>query len=86
MWSHTKKNVACVPVRLFFWHSIPLIFTLLAASISQVFDRGYKIFMFFLQRNSSSFVYFSFALTFSRSFIHVSEDKNLVKKKTWLCH
>ena len=39
----TKKNVACVPVRFFFfWLSIPLIFTLLAASISHFLTAAIK--------------------------------------------
>ena len=85
MWSQ-KKNVACVPVRFFFfWLSIPLIFTLLAASISHFLTAAIKFSCFsFNEIRPPSFI--SLSLTFSRSFIHVSEDKNLVNKKTRLCH
>ena len=44
MWS--QKNVACVPVRFFFWLSISLIFTLLAASISHFLTAAIKYLCF----------------------------------------
>ena len=44
MWS--QKNVACVPVRFFFWLSISLIFTLLAASISHFLTAAIKFLCF----------------------------------------
>ena len=47
-------NVACVSVPSCFSFSPPLIFILVAASITH---RRYKIFMFFFQRNSFSFNY-----------------------------
>ena len=81
----TKKCCLC-SCSIFFLALDLAHFHLAGSQHFSFFDRRYKIFMFFFQRNSSSFVYFSFALTFSRSFIHVSEDKNLVNKKTRLCH
>ena len=68
-----KKNVACVSVR-FFLAIDPADFHLAWQLAFLIFCRRYKIFMFFFQRKSSSFVYFSFSLVFSRSVIHVSED------------
>ena len=85
MWSQ-KKNVASVPVRFFFfWLSIPLIFTLLAASISHFLTAAIKFSCFSFNEIRPP-LFISLSLTFSRSFIHVSEDKNLVNKKTRLCH
>ena len=48
---------------LFF--SLPLIFILVAASISPFSHRRYKIFMFFLQRNWSTLVFVSRSSSFS---------------------
>ena len=85
MWSQ-KKNVASVPVRFFFfWLSIPLIFTLLAASISHFLTAAIKFSCFSFNEIRPP-LFISLSLTFSRSFIHVIEDKNLVNKKTRLCH
>ena len=45
--------------------SLPLIFTLVAASISPFSHRRYKIFMFFFQRNWSPLVFISRSSPFS---------------------
>ena len=58
----------CVPVHFFF--SPPLIFTLVAASISPFSHRRYKIFMFFFQRNWSPLFFVS--RSNSSSVIHVN--------------
>ena len=58
----------CVPVHFFF--SPPLIFTLVAASISPFSHRRYKIFMFFFQRNWSPLFFIS--RSNSSSVIHVN--------------
>ena len=58
----------CVPVHFFF--SPPLIFTLVAASISPSSHRRYKIFMFFFQRNWSPLFFIS--RSNSSSVIHVN--------------
>ena len=65
-----------------FIFSLPLIFTLLAASIFSRHGR-YEIFMFFFQRNSSPL--FSIIRSSSFSVIHVSVNiKNNVEKDTTL--
>ena len=73
----------CLPKILFpvfmfaFIFSLPLIFTLLAASIFSFSHRRYEIFMFFFPRNSSPL----FSVTRSFSVIHVSVNvKNNVEK------
>ena len=58
----------CVPVHFFF--SPPLIFTLVAASISPFSHRRYKICMFFFQRNWSPLFFIS--RSNSSSVIHVN--------------
>ena len=58
----------CVPVHFFF--SPPLIFTLVAASISPFSHRRYTIFMFFFQRNWSPLFFIS--RSNSSSVIHVN--------------
>ena len=58
----------CVLVHFFF--SPPLIFTLVAASISPFSHRRYKIFMFFFQRNWSPLFFIS--RSNSSSVIHVN--------------
>ena len=79
----------CLPKILFpvfmfaFIFSLPLIFTLLAASIFSFSHRRYEIFMFFFPRNSSPL--FSVTRSLSFSVIHVSVNvKNNVEKDTTL--
>ena len=55
-------HVLCVPVHFFL--SMPLIFTLMAASISPFPHRRYKILMFFFRRNWSP-LFFTLALALS---------------------
>ena len=52
-------------VFLFTFFSLPLIFTLVAASISPFSHRRFKIFMFFFQRNWSPLVFLSCSSSFS---------------------
>ena len=80
-----KKCCLCSCSIFFFWLSIPLIFTLLAASISHFLTAAIKFSCFSFNEIRPP-LFISLSLTFSRSFIHVSEDKNLVNKKTRLCH
>ena len=84
MWSQ-KKMLLVFLFDFFFWLSIPLIFTLLAASISHFLTAAIKFSCFSFNEIRPP-LFISLSLTFSRSFIHVSEDKNLVNKKTRLCH
>ena len=67
----------CVPVHFFF--SPPLIFTLVAASISPFSHRRYKIFMFFVQRNWSPLFFIS--RSNSSSVIHVNEGIEIKSKE-----
>ena len=63
-----------------FFFSLPLIFTLVAASIFHFSHHRYKIFMFFFQRNSSLFVFISRSSSFS--VIHVNvKIKNRSKER-----
>ena len=76
----TQYFVSCVHVRLYF--SLPLIFTLLAASISH-FLTAALTFLFFSLRNSSPL--FSITRSSSFSVIHVSANiKNNAEKDTTL--
>ena len=64
---------------------LSLIFTLLAASISHLSDRRYKIFMFFFQRNSSPLFSVTRSSSFWISVIQGSVDiKNNVEKDSTL--
>ena len=64
---------------------LSLIFTLLAASISHLSDRRYKIFMFFFQRNSSPLFSVTRSSSLWISVIQVSVDiKNNVEKDSTL--
>ena len=67
----------CVPVHFFF--SPPLIFTLVAASISPFSHRRYKIFMFFFQRNWSPLFFIS--RSNSSSVIHVNVGIEIKSKE-----
>ena len=76
----TQYFVSCVHVRFYF--SLPLIFTLLAASISHCLTTALNFHVFFLHNSS-----LLFSITRSRSFsvIHVSINiKNNVEKDTTL--
>ena len=66
-------------VFLFTFFSMPLIFTLVAASISPFSHRRYKIFMFFFQRNWSPLFFIS--RSSSSSLIHVNEDIKIKSKQ-----
>ena len=88
LWSNCRTGM-CLPKILFpvfmfaFIFSLPLIFTLLAASIFSFSHRRYEIFMFFFPRNSSPL--FSVTRSLSFSVIHVSVNvKNNVEKDTTL--
>ena len=62
----TKKKMLLVFLFDFFFLALDLAYFHLAGNYHfSFFDRRYKIFMFFFQRNSSSFVYFSFAHFFT---------------------
>ena len=76
----TQYFVSCVHVRFYF--SLPLIFTLLAASISHFLTAALN-FHVFLPRNSSPL----FSLTRSSCFsvIHVCVNIKITPKKTRLC-
>ena len=77
----TQYFVSCVHVRFYF--SLPLIFTLLAASISYCLTADLNFHVFFFPKNSS----LSFSITRSSSFsvIHVSVNiKNNIERDTTL--
>ena len=77
----TQYFVSCVHVRFYF--SLPLIFTLLAASISHFFTAALNFHVFLLTK----FVSFVLSITRSSSFfvIHVSVNiKNNAEKDTTL--
>ena len=75
----TKNFVACILFVRFFFFALPLIFTLLAASISHFLTATIKFSCFF-QKNSSPLFFISFSV------IHVSVDikNNLEKDSTLL--
>ena len=75
----TQYFVSCVHVRFYF--SLPLIFTLLVASISHFLTAALNFHVFFL-RNSSSL----FSITRSSSFtvVHVNIKNNAGKDMTML--
>ena len=64
---------------LFTFSSLPLIFTLVAASISPFSHRRYKIFMFFFEQNWSPLVLISCSSSFS--VIHVNVDIEVKSKE-----
>ena len=78
----TQYFVSCVHVRFYF--SLPLIFTLLAASISHCLTAALSFHVFFSLQNSS--LLFSITRSSSFSVIHVSVNikNNVEKDTTWL--
>ena len=66
-------------VFLFTFFALPLIFTLVAASISPFSHRRYKIFMFFFQRKWSPLVFISRFSSFP--VIHVNVDIKIKSKE-----